>query len=96
MAHSLEVRVPLVDVELFRTVTRLTQAGHAPGKQDMAVSPITPLPADVIHRRKTGFSIPMQSWLSNAIDDPITRTARGLRPWATWLSRRHQHIGPAR
>jgi len=89
MAHSLEVRVPLVDLKLFRTVTRLVQADLAPSKQDMAASPICPLPDAVLHRGKTGFSVPVQDWLMDAsTDNSITNTGRGLRPWAAYL---HSH-----
>jgi asparagine synthase (glutamine-hydrolysing) len=78
MAHSLELRVPLVDVELFRTVTRLVRAGHAPSKQDMAMSPIKPLPDSIINRPKTGFSVPVREWLVGG--DAVAK--RGLRGWA--------------
>jgi len=63
MAHSLEVRMPLVDIELFRTVVRLVHTHHAPSKQNMAASPRMPLPDEVLKRRKTGFLVPTQKWL---------------------------------
>ena len=87
MAHSLEVRVPLVDVELFRTVTRLIHAGFAPCKQDMAASPSTPLPQSVLHRHKTGFSVPVREWLT-AAQASSSSPGLGLRKWATFVYQR--------
>lgn len=81
MAHSLEVRVPLVDIELFRTVTRLVRSGYSPSKQCMANSPTIKLPESVLNRKKTGFSVPVQEWLldTNKVNE---KSARGLRSWA--------------
>ncbi|MEO7859758.1 MAG: asparagine synthase (glutamine-hydrolyzing) [Nitrospirales bacterium] len=91
MAHSLEVRVPLVDVELFRTVTRLIHAGFPPGKQDMAASPSTPLPQSVLHRHKTGFSVPVREWLM-AAQDASSSPGPGLRKWATFVYQRQSSV----
>ncbi len=85
MAHSLEVRVPLVDVELMRVVSRLLRRGHAPGKQDMASSPTVALPSAILHRGKTGFSIPMREWLMKMHGAQPSGALRGLRAWAVWL-----------
>jgi asparagine synthase (glutamine-hydrolysing) len=87
MAHSLEVRVPLVDIMLFRTVTRLLHAGFAPGKQDMAKSAKIPLPDAVIQRKKTGFSVPVKKWLTEMLGVDCANTDRGLRSWALYLAR---------
>ena len=73
MAHSLEIRVPLVDVVLLRSL--------APGefsKSDMAATPRTPLPQAVLNKPKTGFSIPVQDWLMEGTSAP----PRGYRGWA--------------
>lgn len=63
MAHSLEIRTPLVDVELFRAVLALIKAGHPATKRDMAALPRPPLPDAVLQRPKTGFFIPVSNWL---------------------------------
>jgi len=92
MAHSLEVRVPLVDVELMRVVAGLVNAGHAPSKLDMAATPARPLPSNVLHRRKTGFSIPVGEWLSTPTASTGRRVSGGLRGWAQSV---HQQLaGP--
>lgn len=84
MAHSIEVRVPLVDLELTRTVARLVNAGHAPSKQDMASTPSSPLPLAVIKRRKTGFSVPVREWLMEVKSEEFS-IQRGLRGWANFI-----------
>src|SRR5262249_11741491 len=62
MAHSLEVRVPLVDIELLRA-TRHTAGGTCLEKRDLCAAPRRPLPETVRSRRKTGFGIPVREWL---------------------------------
>lgn len=64
MAHSLEVRVPLVDVRLLQALAPLLMALAAgAGKRSLAESPSTPLPREVIERAKTGFETPIKDWL---------------------------------
>ncbi|HEX6860412.1 MAG TPA: asparagine synthase (glutamine-hydrolyzing) [Caulobacteraceae bacterium] len=81
MAHSLEVRVPLVDPELLRRVAPhvLTRAG-ARGKTDLALAPTQPLPDAVVRRAKTGFSTPIATWLER--NHPTARPGRYPTPWA--------------
>jgi asparagine synthase (glutamine-hydrolysing) len=66
MAHSLEIRVPLVDVTLLK---RLAPIAHSPftgeGKSLLASAPNRPGNVEVMARRKTGFCIPTDLWLSN-------------------------------
>jgi len=63
MAHSLEVRVPLVDVKLLTRLALITTKNGSPAKQMLGNSPRVPLPPKVIERPKTGFGTPMQAWL---------------------------------
>ena len=77
MAHSLEIRVPLVDLDLFRAVTPLFNSTNAPNKFAMTEVPKESMPSIVVSRKKTGFSIPVREW-SLAPD----ARARGLRNWA--------------
>ena len=65
MAHSLEVRTPLIDIELFKAATTLAHAGTPPSKMDMAISPNKQLPLSILNRPKSGFSIPVDKWLGN-------------------------------
>jgi asparagine synthase (glutamine-hydrolysing) len=63
MAHSLEVRVPLVDAKLLRHVALVTTKSGSLRKRILARSPRMPLPRKVIERPKTGFETPVQTWL---------------------------------
>jgi asparagine synthase (glutamine-hydrolysing) len=88
MAHSLEVRTPLVDAALWETVMRLLLAGYPVGKRDMALSPAMPLPSAILNRPKTGFSIPVREWLQSGRQTPQSAMSRGLRGWASLLYRK--------
>jgi glycosyltransferase involved in cell wall biosynthesis len=80
MAHSLEVRVPLVDVDLFRALLPiLTRENISLSKRGMAQAPAKPWPSDVTNRPKTGFAIPVQQWLESDAQDS---RLRGLRGWS--------------
>jgi asparagine synthase (glutamine-hydrolysing) len=63
MAHSLEVRVPLVDVRLLGVLSSVTAKNGAQSKRLLANSPRAPLPPKVVERSKTGFGTPIQTWL---------------------------------
>jgi len=80
MAHSLEIRVPFVDIELLRVIGPLLAQENPPGKLDMALTPAYPLPKAILNRRKAGFSIPVREWLKDS--DNTSCNDRGLRGWA--------------
>jgi len=65
MAHSLELRTPFVDRDLFRTVVRvpadLRRAG--PAKRHLRNAPRPPVPAALWQRPKQGFTPPFEHWL---------------------------------
>jgi asparagine synthase (glutamine-hydrolysing) len=63
MAHSLEVRVPLVDVKLLGQVALATARHGSQSKDLLANCPRVPLPLNVTARPKTGFVTPIKSWL---------------------------------
>jgi asparagine synthase (glutamine-hydrolysing) len=84
MAHSLEIRVPLVDVTLLREIAPLLASPHPPGKRDLALSPRTLLPDAVLTRPKTGFAMPVREWLLQSFD-PLAAKERGLRGWARYV-----------
>jgi asparagine synthase (glutamine-hydrolysing) len=84
MAHSLELRVPLVDAFLLREVAPVVfTSRRRDGKDLLARSPRTPLPAAILTRRKTGFTLPIRDWL--AAEQNETPHVFGMRPWALFL-----------
>ena len=85
MAHSLEVRVPFVDVALVRALAPLFAREPRPTKRDMASTPRTALPSAVLNRGKTGFQVPVRRWLMQANQSWESggrdSAERGLRGW---------------
>jgi asparagine synthase (glutamine-hydrolysing) len=66
MAHGLELRTPLVDVQLLRDLAPVLVASRPSGmegKRALALAPQPPLPDAVIDRPKSGFYLPMADWL---------------------------------
>ncbi|MET0384999.1 MAG: asparagine synthase (glutamine-hydrolyzing) [Polyangiales bacterium] len=64
MAHSLEVRVPLVDHVLLQQVApSLIRAPLGAGKRWLGASPTRALPSAITRRAKTGFTTPIAQWL---------------------------------
>jgi asparagine synthase (glutamine-hydrolysing) len=90
MAHSLEIRVPLVDFILLRALAPVIPAlTPGAGKAALANSPTIPLPKEIVTRAKTGFNVPTGDWINAAIgrgSDAVGRAseAKGLvsRRWS--------------
>jgi len=89
MAHSLEVRVPLVDSMLLARLAPLAVQAHlerpGAGKGLMAETPSPPIPQAIRGRAKTGFATPIEAWMTKhvkiaAIPRPGAR--RRPAPWA--------------
>ena len=80
MAHSLEIRTPLVDVVLLKKLMPLLASAHPLTKQSLANSPARKLPASFLNRPKTGFKIPVREWLLQS--NPEYASYRGYRGWA--------------
>ena len=96
MAHSLEVRTPLVDIELLRSVVALSATGTLT-KADLAATPHRPLPGAVLNRKKSGFSVPVALWLAQHSDDAPVKAANDEAPrdlgreWGAWARTVYQH-----
>jgi asparagine synthase (glutamine-hydrolysing) len=84
MAHSLEVRVPLVDPILLRSVAELTAGPANNGSHALKAligrSPSLALPASIMQRRKTGFTTPIGQWLGRLNSVPPMNLGRGKGP----------------
>jgi asparagine synthase (glutamine-hydrolysing) len=89
MAHSLEIRVPLVDLELLRRLGPLLAAARPLSKEDLVRSPAPPLPEELLRRPKTGFRTPFQEWLQESFISWGQQWRRDRRGWALLL---HRHF----
>jgi asparagine synthase (glutamine-hydrolysing) len=88
MLSSVEVRVPFMDLELMRLAASIPEYLQLRGgvAKNVLKEAMTPwLPADVIHRSKTGFGVPLRRWLRTDLDElvqgllsPSVVSARGL------------------
>lgn len=85
MAHSIEIRVPLVDIEFLRAIAPVTPHLHnRRGKVALAAAPTLPLPDEVTNRAKTGFGVPTGTWLSRVVEGNEAAGTKGAasRGWA--------------
>ena len=84
MAHSLEVRCPLLDYELMEFVATIPANLKLNGRVSKYIlkkSLKNRLPADILYRKKQGFSIPLAEWLRGELrgyveDTLFSRCAR--------------------
>ena len=77
MAHSLEIRTPMVDIALFRALAPcISEPDNQPAKHHLGSVPKRALPQEILNRPKTGFAIPVREWMGVAGDQ------RGLRGWS--------------
>jgi asparagine synthase (glutamine-hydrolysing) len=78
MAHSVEVRTPLIGGWLLRQIAPVLLTYGARCKDYFAASPERPLPRAITDRPKTGFQTPLREWL----DLPPDGTSTRMRSWA--------------
>lgn len=93
MAHSLEVRVPLVDAALLRRFG--AKLGFSDdglrSKRSLAEAPASPLPAEVAGRPKTGFTTPIDRWLERSEILGGWQRHAALRRRGVHWARRYSH-----
>lgn len=81
MSHSVELRTPLVDEKLLRSIAPfMLVLKKFSGKRLLANAPNRPLPEAIALRPKTGFGIPIASWLSE--DSASSHRASDRWSWA--------------
>lgn len=87
MAHSLEVRMPLVDASLLERIAGLValQATTSP-KRELALAPSRPLPSAVTTRAKTGFGVPIASWTSGRASGASASAYGYAREWGRYVA----------
>jgi asparagine synthase (glutamine-hydrolysing) len=72
MAHSLELRVPFLDKEVFKAASDLSleqKIGNNTTKYALREAFKDILPASVTTRKKLGFPVPIRHWLKNEMHD---------------------------
>ncbi len=81
MSHGLEVRVPLIDHQLARTVLALPGAwklNHTTKK--LLVGALEgSLPEEIVHRAKRGFTLPFEHWMRQELRSEIEPVLSGQR-----------------
>ena len=90
MAHSLEIRVPLVDPTVLVAAMQpagTSQAAQTPvlRKRDLAACARPPLPPGLLNRPKSGFGVPIRDRLM--ADGDQAALQRGLRGWQERVAR---------
>ena len=86
MAHSLEIRMPLVDRILFEHLSPSTLRPGGPSKHKMAQTPRTSITDNIYNRPKTGFTIPVDRWL----EERNGFREHGFRGWAQTVYQANQ------
>lgn len=93
MSQGLEVRVPLIDHLLAKTVLALPGAQKLDGRtpKTLLVAALEgSLPDPVVHRRKRGFTLPFEHWLRGELRrevEPVLESKVGEGPLAGLLDR---------
>src|SRR5262249_27039199 len=89
MAHSVEVRVPLVDPFLLRALAPILAANPSYASKRMVAGIARPLlPPAVSDRAKTGFNVPLNHWLERNTKLDVWRRLPVLtRPGTHWARR---------
>jgi asparagine synthase (glutamine-hydrolysing) len=77
MAHSLEVRAPLLDYRIFELAARLPHDYKIQGGETKLILKRAfsqDLPKDILQPRKRGFSMPMADWLRGELRGALEET----------------------
>jgi asparagine synthase (glutamine-hydrolysing) len=83
MAHGLEIRTPLVDIALLRTMaSSIPRLRPGLGKAALAQAPSAALPEEIVRRAKTGFSVPTGAWMAAAGRGAAGRKGAESRGWS--------------
>jgi asparagine synthase (glutamine-hydrolysing) len=72
MAHSLELRVPFLDKEVFAVASKIApelKIAHGTTKYILRKAAEGIVPDHVLHRKKLGFPVPIRHWLKNEMYD---------------------------
>lgn len=81
MSHSVEIRVPFVYPSLVESTVGSTQK-HPLNKVQFADLFKNKLPASILQKKKTGFSVPISTWINSISNN---KKERGLRGWSHFV-----------
>ncbi len=97
MAHSLEVREPLMDHPLIEWLATLPSSFKLRGQEGKyllkkSMEPL--LPEDVLYRPKMGFAVPLARWFRGPLKERVREAMLGSRLADTgWFNRNYlQHL----
>ena len=86
MAHSIELRVPFVDLQFIKGIFQLQKNGFEVDKDYLRTHLKSLLPDYLLSRNKTGFSTPVNTWLLRKTKDqyknPKVNIFHPSRSWA--------------
>ncbi len=80
MAHSLEVRVPMLDHKYIEWISALPshlKANGQTGKYILKKSLEPYLSNDILYRKKMGFSVPLASWFRGPLKEKVRQSLLG-------------------
>ncbi len=89
MAHSLELRSPLLDHQVLELGVSLDHPVRLRGKAALRRAFAADLPSEVASRRKTGFGVPLSAWFRGELREPAADVLLDER------SRRRGQLRPA-
>jgi asparagine synthase (glutamine-hydrolysing) len=97
MAHSLEVREPLMDhplVEWLASLPSSFKVRGGEGKHLLKTAMEPHLPSDLLHRPKQGFSVPLAQWFRGPLRQRVKDAVLGERLEAGGIFNRNylQHL----
>lgn len=75
MAHSLELRVPLLDHQVLEFAASLPSSyklKNTSTKHILKKALSKRLPTEILYRKKTGFPVPYATWLSNELRESVS------------------------
>jgi asparagine synthase (glutamine-hydrolysing) len=87
MAHSLEIRVPFVDLMLLERVAPCFARHPDITKTEVAKATAPTMPLTLLNRPKTGFTVPVREWMIGGASMPSRE--RGLRGWAQFCGNQY-------
>ncbi|MCJ8345220.1 asparagine synthase (glutamine-hydrolyzing) [bacterium] len=92
MAHSIEIRIPLLDLDLIKYCLRIQpelKLDPLINKKVFVDAMSNDLPKQITHRKKMGFELPFKHWIKNNLDlfkisdqDSMDQFIRGDLHWS--------------